>query len=624
MNARSSLAGRFRFVLLIAAPLVLLTARAVALEGEGEVDVLAPVHRDGAPAEDVALRKDGILAGAGFGMYLRGAREVNEQSLEIVREFAQRDGMRNRAAFLLVFNSHWQKQLGELVNALVETGDREARELAATILVTAHCADYVSDPDLFPCARSDQRAVVLASAGKAGDDADDSKQQKKKKKARRKGRKRLRRLNVRGPAIPEALFGERLGDTADMAAVAAAFRGKKEDREALQQMSSRSPQYAGALLLYHAQIEEALPDEQVMGMFQAAMRAKPGLSRRSADWQPFDPMMPGGCLACIGLGRTGDAKYLPLLLQALQADDMRVRIEAVRAIRRIGPDEKALAALAGMLERCEWPVLVEICATLGRSPDKRVIPALVQRLGKETGRFRLDLVHALSAIAGEQKGNTADDWAAWWKAEGADFAVDPEASAAFCGSTRVQDVIVPALGIFYGLSIFSDRLVYTVDTSKSMRGMRIYSLRENLIQSLHSLKRSTEGALGRGRQEIKYNIVDFGGDVVVMDSRGLTDDFDKGVDRAQEMPLTLGTRSYDAMERSLWFNEMDTIYFLSDGAPYWGQLESWNSIITAMDLLCLYRQTAIFCVAFDPSGGNEDAMKALATQCFGLYEAPAI
>jgi hypothetical protein len=123
---------------------------------------------------------------------------------------------------------------------------------------------------------------------------------------------------------------------------------------------------------------------------------------------------------------------------------------------------------------------------------------------------------------------------------------------------------------------------------------------------------------------VYFNIVDFGGDVVTMESGGLTDDFRSGEKRAETMPLTFGTRSYDALERAMQLEGADSLYFLSDGAPYWGQLEAWQSINAGMDLLMLHAPIALWSVAFDPAGGNAAAMTRMADENFGRYEAPVL
>lgn len=55
-------------------------------------------------------------------------------------------------------------------------------------------------------------------------------------------------------------------------------------------------------------------------------------------------------------------------------------------------------------------------------------------------------------------------------------------------------------------------------------------------------------------------------------------DIKEGAERAKTMHLTYGTRSFDAIWQASRLSGMDSIYFLSDGAPLWGQEDNWPQI----------------------------------------------
>ena len=113
-------------------------------------------------------------------------------------------------------------------------------------------------------------------------------------------------------------------------------------------------------------------------------------------------------------------------------------------------------------------MLIDVCDAIGMMPDKRMIKPLVTRLGRERGRFRQDVVYALSSIAGAQEGKTVREWVEWYKSHGENFEVDPEATKEFRSTRWVTKMSVPSYGFFYGLSIYSDRFCFVVDTSGSM------------------------------------------------------------------------------------------------------------------------------------------------------------
>lgn len=586
------------------------------LDGAGEgAEALSPIWKTkiASDAKPVALKENNKnLAAAGFGMYVRLSKSsTSDETLDTFVAFAKRPGMMNRAAFMLAFRTQYRQlpRVRALIQKLSAHQDAAAHKLAASVLVNLYSCRYVADPDKFKCARNDLRDYVAPDA-EFSDESDKVKPNKKTKKKNKV---------MRVPDIPESLFASSDTDTVTLAMIAAAFSGSKAYHEFMTSIARPTPVQAGAILLYLSQVGDELSDQQVGALFQAALTSTYS-SVKNREEHLVNPMFAGGSLACMGLGNLGEKKYLPLLIRALSSKNQKVQMDAIRSIRKIGPDEKSLIAFNSLLKTAEWPVLVELCAAIGEYPDMRLMPGLISRLQSEKGRFRLDLVYALSSIVGEQVASTADEWSKWLAAN-RDFSVDPAKTKEYRLNTKVQDVSITPLGFFYGVQIFSDHFVYVVDTSLSMRGERIKSLRENFLESLESLESKGGRSFSR-KPKVYYNIVDFGGDVVTMDSDGLTDNIAEGKRRVNEMPLTLGTRSYDAMERGWMIENTDSIYFLSDGAPVWGQLETWPSIDLAMDRLFLYRPVAVWMVAFDPHKTGGKAMKTIARENFGNYDAP--
>jgi len=164
-------------------------------------------------------------------------------------------------------------------------------------------------------------------------------------------------------------------------------------------------------------------------------------------------------------------------------------------------------------------------------------------------------------------------------------------------------------GYFYGLFIYSDRFCFVVDTSNSMRRERIDSLRSEMATTIKDMAR-----------HVQYNIVDFGGNIVTMHEGGLTHDRAKGLERVKTMPLTGGTRSFDAMERAALLYEVDTLMFLSDGAPIRGQFDSWENIRSALFLQTRFYPLAVFSIDFNAGKGNLDNMKGMADEHYGQSE----
>ena len=118
---------------------------------------------------------------------------------------------------------------------------------------------------------------------------------------------------------------------------------------------------------------------------------------------------------------------------------------------------------------------------------------------------------------------------------------------------------------------------------------------------------------------VMINVVDFGGTIEIIYEGGLMNDKKAGAKRAFEMDLSLGTRSYDGMEVGWRIDEMDTIYFLSDGAPIRGQIDPWNDVRRAYSLCHRHRPIAIWSIEFK-EGGFTREMCDMADENYGMFE----
>lgn len=595
---------------LVVVVLAVAATGAFALEGEGQEEIFKTFRGDLGEAEDVALRERApVVAAAAFGHLVRANREAiaGPEMVRLMQRFASDEDKLYRAAAILSFtNGIKSQQLQEVVEKLVEADGRSSNHLAAAILAVKNLSLHALKEHM-------ERTALFGKTEETG----------KKAKARKRQRQfRLRKAAAGMLPVPPELFGERLAVIRSLALQAAALAGDKNCRQEILETFVDKPEFSGAILLYATAIGDELTDEQVRKLFIQAMKNSPHEPERVYQ-ASYDPTLPDGALACMALGKIGTDTAAELAAAALRHRDPRIQIEAMRVIRKLDY-AAAVPTVAGMIEGAPWPVLVEACHVLARIPQQASLVPLIEEWERRKGRCRLHLCHALSAIAGEQKGETADEWKEWYVREGQEHTVDREATMAYLAANRPQDVRMTGHGYFYGLAIFSTRFAYVIDTSLSMKGDRIESLRENLVQSLNSLgdDDARGGKPAVDGEPVLFNLVDFGGDVVVLEDDGLTGAVRYAAARAESMPMTLGTRSFDAMERALRFPEVDTLYFLSDGAPVWGQVDAWSAISRALVFLTYHRPVAIYNVAFAPDRANEKAMKEIADGHYGQYDAP--
>jgi hypothetical protein len=324
-----------------------------------------------------------------------------------------------------------------------------------------------------------------------------------------------------------------------------------------------------------------------------------------------DVRVPAACVLLDALIQAADPAFSAVVATLIAHDDIRVQMDACRAARVLhGP--QTVPALIAALPGCHWPVLVECAYSLGELAPTAAVTPLIDRLKKEKGRFREDLIHALSSIAGGQEGrHDAAAWEAWWKGAKDGFMPDLEATKRFRESTPVQRVFLPGFSHFYSINIRSDRFSFVLDTSGSMKeNAKIDNLRLNAEQAIRGLT-----------APVAFNVIDFGGDVsMLFGYDGLGNDLKAAVERVRKMELTTyGTRTLDSLQTGLAL-KLDTLYFLSDGAPNGGQTDDWNGIWHAVALATRHRPVAIHTICFHAGAAQAVAMGRLAYENAGTSE----
>lgn len=434
-------------------------------------------------------------------------------------------------------------------------------------------------------------------------------------------------LNRNVPNPPPAWFAsattQLLGDAnpevVELAVLSAAYLRMAGVKDKVGALTAAAPGIQAARLLYQARLQRQVDPESVVRIFSRSPAATPEFTGLSSALTSYEVRVPSWCLACEALGELGQDKYLPHLHAALDHADVRVRIDAARAIERIG-SQQSVPVLVRHLKQGPWPVKLAVVQALGTMPAVEAIPPLIDQLAREKGRLRLDIIYTLSSIARGQFGQTAEHWNRWWNANKDTFRVDPERTKEYRKQVRIQDLDMSdeTLGSFYEIPILSDRVIFVPDTSNSMHGDKIASLKKELSQQLKNLK-----------PHVQFNVVNFGGIVEVMHSGKLmgASQLKAALDKVADLRLSSGTRTYDAMETAFTFSEVDTIFVLTDGKPVGGQFASWDRIISAVAMINRYRPVMIHTLEFVVPGEKKTRtaeMKELARRNSGRSGAPQV
>lgn len=514
-------------------------------------------------AEEVvqAIKTEQATAAVVMGRYFEFGPVKAAEAVEVIRAAAAHKELSVQLAVMVAL----APEMSAVVQALLDTQPTPADRLQAALILATHAR--IADLD------SRIKKVEKAPA-----------------------KKKAKKTKLRGPAHLEKIVGPLLNDAdplvVELAMLAAAYARLEglKDKVLSYPEADASLGIQAAKLLYCARLDLEVTEQQVDRVFAKAPAQAPEFTKISPALSSFDVRVPSWCVACEALAEIKQDKYLKHLLQAASHPDLRVQIDAIHALEAL-ESPVAVPALLEKLPDSPWPVQIAILSALGAIPSKDAVVPLINLLEKEKGRLRQDINYALASIAGKQEGQTADIWKQWWDEVKSDFRVDRERTHQFRAQNRVQDMGITAqpTGQFYDLTLYSDRLVFVLDTSNSMRGDKIASLKKELSQTLKLLK-----------PHVRFNIVNFGGVVEVMQPAGLmtNERLSDALKRVANAKLTLGTRSYDALEAGMLLPELDTVVFLSDGLPAGGKFQAWERIVSAIGLWNRYRPIAIHTLEF--------------------------
>jgi hypothetical protein len=244
-----------------------------------------------------------------------------------------------------------------------------------------------------------------------------------------------------------------------------------------------------------------------------------------------------------------------------------------------------------------------------RYPTKEAVAFLFTVLADEHGELRGDIVEFVTQVTGEKHAADTQAWLKWWQENEKTFEYPKRAPPPL-----VRTIAVAGMGSYYGIPIYAQRMVFVLDTSGSMRqGNRIGAAKRDLTNAVMGLE-----------DKAYFNMLAFNSRVNQWQSKLVQ--ATPQMKRAAALwianqDLGLGTASYDALEAALRF-DAEAIYFLTDGAPFGGQITAPPAIVEAITRLNRVRRESIYTIGIGvgASGNIFDAfLKALADENYGLY-----
>ncbi len=275
-------------------------------------------------------------------------------------------------------------------------------------------------------------------------------------------------------------------------------------------------------------------------------------------------------------------------------------------------DEQALVSLQKMTKlkcfsssfACRRSVVQAMI--LIRRPQ--AIEVLITLLPDVNGEVRSDIIQHLTSISGQECGTDSKAWQKWWESDQKSFkfpAIDEK--------TPSTSITLPDTPSYYGLSIQARRLVFVIDISGSMEGLRLMAAKRELINAIDDLP-----------SDATFSIVVFNTQALAW-RQNLMPATPAAKQAAKSFIYVLRagghTAAYDALEAAFRF-DTEAIYFLSDGEPNAGKIAAPAAIVEAVTQTNRTRRISIYTIGIapgQPGGPLDQFVETLAEQNFGVY-----
>lgn len=215
-------------------------------------------------------------------------------------------------------------------------------------------------------------------------------------------------------------------------------------------------------------VERVFPTERSAGVLEAAIRVVAASSDPAVvEWLVTkaqgrgDWIIRSAVVEALGAVK-GERVDLALAALLDREKDPRVLSMALFAVGEKRLTDLYLPVLRH-LEHEDWQVRVAAIETLGEWKDKRAVEPLIDRLMNETGRLREDIAEALKSITGKDFGADPNKWRKWLNEGDAAGEDDPEPKKEGVAS-GVKDEPT-----YFGIKVNSERVLFVIDVSLSMR-----------------------------------------------------------------------------------------------------------------------------------------------------------
>lgn len=272
------------------------------------------------------------------------------------------------------------------------------------------------------------------------------------------------------------------------------------------------------------------------------------------------------------------------------------------------------------LNRDSFALVRATISALARVHKRECIEPLITFLGREDiGVLRGDARSALRSLTGQKHGPFRGPWEDWWSKNQATFVMPPD-------PTEEDAVDEEDKGVtFYGVTTFSDRILFLLDISGSMD--KAGSKDKPQPDRLTVAKQELLGAISRVDDKHRFDVMVFNHQVIPWQPAMVVASEEqrrKVKTWVQELFPMGGTNIHDALETGFALASSttgapaaDTIFFMTDGTPTAGKLQTPAAILEAVKDWNRGTNLTIHCIAVGEA--DQDFLKALAKIGHGQF-----
>ena len=235
-------------------------------------------------------------------------------------------------------------------------------------------------------------------------------------------------------------------------------------------------------------------------------------------------------------------------------------------IKQTGAADWTLMDALRLVHHKKWAVQAKGLELLSHCRQRKAVRELIPF----ASHSRLLLSHAarlsLRSLTGKQLGEDPKAWEDWLDSQPREWTPRSKEKTAETPCEYGTS--------FYGMRIQSNRVIFVCDTSGSMSGGRIESLKEQIAVALKGL-----------RADAAFNLIFFSSIVHAHFSslvRAHKTTIKRAVGTTRKRQAHGGTNLYGGLIRAIKTHDVDTIILLSDGAPSAGKIVSTTNILKAV------------------------------------------